>query len=174
MYLPQPPTYSFYIIITISRSAIPVALGSDLFVETTQGHKCHNNIRTFLDGSASNTTKWPYASCYQQTHHTITISWTSICVAWGLKNIPHAGIDNKTRCPFRPWLESISERIYAPPNWTISVSQWRLGRRAVAALLWHWWEKASWYLTRCNSNKVWPWREIFYPQNPQNWGLTRT
>ena len=29
-----------------------------------------------------------------------------------LENIPHAGMVNKTRCPFRPWLESISERIF--------------------------------------------------------------
>ena len=65
------------------------------------------------------------------TDHT-TISWTLICVTWGLESIPHAGSVNKTRCPFRPWLESISERIYAPPNWTISVNQWRSGRTFVA------------------------------------------
>jgi len=65
------------------------------------------------------------------TDHT-TIIWTLICVTWGLESIPHAGSVNKTRCPFRPWLESISERIYAPPNWTISVNQWRSGRTFVA------------------------------------------
>ena len=56
----------------------------------------------------------------------------------GLENIPHIGIVNKTRCPFRPWSEPIPECIYAPLNWTVSVSQWRSGRRfksrAVAAL----------------------------------------
>jgi len=71
------------------------------------------------------------------TDHT-TISWTLICVIWGLESIPHAGSVNKTRCPFKPWLESISERIYAPP--VISEGQERLW--------WRSWEKARWYWTR--------------------------
>ena len=50
----------------------------------------------------------------------ITISWITDVY---LGNEPHNGSVTKTRCPFRPWSESISERIYVLPNWTISVSQ---------------------------------------------------
>ena len=122
-----------------SRLPVPSFSSSLLFGRLYLSHSaaifsskppCHNNVRTFLDGSGSEATQRP-SSCYS-THHHIIISCTPISVTWSFATYPMLEMSIKPDAP-----SSLGQNWFLNPfmhhqNWMISVR--KVGEKNVNAL----------------------------------------